>query len=293
MKEIYEMKQTQWKLEDIQRENEQLLQKQRKKETRQFLNQIKKRPRFIQQYVDSYSHREEKINKEIVQLHSILGKKFYDKRKLNRKIDEFINELEHKENERRASDPEWRNAKENEVNLQDEVAEMIKRNLNSQSSDEEEVQIGKGEVNESFVLMSPGSNGKEYEDFLEFKSNVLEKEHERVVRDKERQDSQIDLIRRQSEPKLSRLSSLIFGVIEKRNNSKRNTVNTGDVLRNNLNFVRRRSTLNSDPLAQLGLENKPLGVKKTLSRTNTMLINITTNILKENNRNDAVNVEQD
>ena len=67
-KKNYDNKQEQWNEEDVQQGNMEKLEKEKKKETKLFLNQIKRRPRFAQIFVDQYSLRDENVNKNIIEI---------------------------------------------------------------------------------------------------------------------------------------------------------------------------------------------------------------------------------
>jgi hypothetical protein len=182
LKEKYTNKQVQWKIEDIQQENLEKLEKERRKETKMFLNQIKKRPRFAQQFIDHYSQRDNKVNHHILDINKILGKQFYDKKKLNRKIDEFIYDLDRKEleqTEKLKSSP--REPPSNSANH--EIKKLLqKKNLLDDHEDDLDVEFGKRENEIIFALVNDGRekekspHEKKYEvfqDFQKFKDKVI------------------------------------------------------------------------------------------------------------------------
>jgi len=129
LKDKYEKKQIQWKIEEVQEGNLEKLEKEKKKETKSFLNQIRRRPRAPQQFIDQYSVREQKTNQNIVEINKILGKQHYDKKKLNKKIDEFISELEEKEHQEKI-----KKKREEKIIIppSDQVKKYIKSNLDKE-----------------------------------------------------------------------------------------------------------------------------------------------------------------
>lgn len=181
-KKNYDAKQNQWRMEDIQQETIEKMEKERRKETKMFLNQIKKRPRFTQLYVDDYSKREENTNKNIVELNKMLGKQLYDKKRLNKKIDEFLYNIE-KMNENEPK--EKSNLKdEEESKSRIEVLNKLIRNLNEEKDEEYPFKFGEREneivislVKENrFNEKSPDQKKiDEYKLFQEFKDKVINK----------------------------------------------------------------------------------------------------------------------
>ena len=63
---------------------------------KRIINSIRKRKRNCNKYIDSYSLRDKNVNKQIFTLNKKLGNKILDKKKLNKTIDNFINELNNK-----------------------------------------------------------------------------------------------------------------------------------------------------------------------------------------------------
>ncbi len=182
LKEKYNSKKVQWKVEDIQTENLEKLEKERRKETKTFLNQINKRPRFAQQYIDHYSQRDQKINNNIVDINKALGKQFYDKKKLNKKIDEFIIDMEikNKEDEENLK----LSIKEKPVNSNnDEIRKLLNKNLLNED-DDREIRFGEREneivqalVNSTRDEKSHSAKNRElYNEFKTFKEKIVSQE---------------------------------------------------------------------------------------------------------------------
>lgn len=90
----YDKKKKMWMADDIKRAKEELDEKLKRRENKKIIQEIKKRSRYANLFVDQYSLREERVNKNILDLNHELGKNVYDKKKLNKKIDEFILNLE-------------------------------------------------------------------------------------------------------------------------------------------------------------------------------------------------------
>jgi hypothetical protein len=192
LKEKYNNKQVQWKIEDIQQENLEKLEKERRKETKMFLNQIKKRPRFAQQFIDQYSQRDNKINHQIMDINKILGKQFYDKKKLNRKIDEFIYELERREME---EEEEKLKSSIHEIPPESQTANheirklLQKKNLLDEQEEQQEVEFGKRENEIIYQLVNDGREKEKspterkmeiFQEFQKFKNKVIKMESSRV-----------------------------------------------------------------------------------------------------------------
>lgn len=88
----YEEKKKTWREQDKVIENKEKEELQRVRENRLLINNIRKRPRFDNLYSDQYSNRhfDDNINNLIKRFNSELGRKAYDKRMLNFKVDEFL-----------------------------------------------------------------------------------------------------------------------------------------------------------------------------------------------------------
>ena len=176
------MKQNQWKMEDIQQGNLEKLEKEKKKETKLFLNQIRKRPRFAQIFVDQYSLRDENVNKNIVEISRYLGRNLYEKKNLNTKIEKYLNELE------KNNLVKEENSVQNEDSLNKEqilLQEMMLRNLALDDEDEKEYEkLGVNEKQEILNLVHEGRKEKSKEEVLQgdfnmfqtFKQDVIKKE---------------------------------------------------------------------------------------------------------------------
>lgn len=176
------MKQNQWKMEDVQQGNLEKLEKEKKKETKLFLNQIRKRPRFAQIFVDQYSLRDENTNKNIIEISKFLGRNLYEKKNLNSKIEKYLNELE-KNNQIKEE-----NSIQDEDSLNKEqilLQEMMLRNLALEDEEEKEYEkLGINEKQEIFNLVREGRKEKTKEEILHedfgmfqtFKHDVIKKE---------------------------------------------------------------------------------------------------------------------
>jgi len=181
-KQNYEMKQNQWKMEDVQQGNLEKLEKEKKKETKLFLNQIRKRPRFAQIYVDQYSLRDESVNKNIIEISKFLGRNLYEKKSLNMKIDKYLQELEKDELIKEE------NSIEDEDSLNKEqlmIHDMMLKNLACENYEEDDYnKIGINEKQEILNLVKQGRTEKTDEDILNedfemfqtFKNDVIKKE---------------------------------------------------------------------------------------------------------------------
>jgi len=181
-KKNYEMKQNQWKMEDIQQGNLEKLEKEKKKETKLFLNQIRKRPRFAQIFVDQYSLRDENVNKNIIEISKYLGRNLYDKKNLNMKIEKYLQEIEKNSNIKEENSMEEENSLNKEQLL---IQEMILKNLNAEDDDEKEYEkLGINEKQEILNLVKSGRIEKSQEEifhedfnmFQTFKQDVIKKE---------------------------------------------------------------------------------------------------------------------
>lgn len=86
----YDKLKLEWNREDYRVQNEERLEKERKKEKKKFINSVKRNPRFSNIYTDEYSLRDRIVNDSIVEFNQGLGKGVYDKRRLNRKLNEYI-----------------------------------------------------------------------------------------------------------------------------------------------------------------------------------------------------------
>lgn len=242
LKEKYNNKQVQWKIEDIQQENMEKLEKERRKETKMFLNQIKKRPRFAQQFIDQYSQRDNKINNQILDINKLLGKQFYDKKKLNRKIDDFIYDFERREMEE--EEEKLRNSVQ-EIPPESQTANheikklLQKKNLLDEQEQQTEVEFGKRENEIIYQLVNDGREKEKspserkveiFQEFQKFKSKVIKREESRVnvIGSKEDESKRnINMGRRESKIKDLSYSNIL---------RKSSEEIIGTLRRNSLNF---------------------------------------------------------
>ncbi len=184
LKENYQSKQLQWKVENFQQDNMEKLDKERRKETKMFLNQFKKRPRFAQEFVDSYSLRDNTVNENIIQMNKVLGKHFYDKKRLNKKIDEYLNEIDKRSRE--VNDNSILNSVK--ANKDDELRRKIQDNLAREKEEHFDIQFGKKENEIVIALVNSAKiTGTQYfkeekndfQDFVSFREKVIAQEKEK------------------------------------------------------------------------------------------------------------------
>jgi hypothetical protein len=186
LKENYRAKQVQWEVDNYQNDDTEKLDRERRKETKMFLKQVKKRPRFAQEYVDGYSMRDPTVNQNIIQLNKILGKKFYDKKKLNRKVDDFLNNIF------KSSPENEENSLFNSIksNKDEDLKKKIRENL--KIDQEENIHIEFGNKENEIVLALVNSAQKtgvqffkeernDYDDFLKFREKVISNEKEKEL----------------------------------------------------------------------------------------------------------------
>lgn len=180
-KKNYEDKQQQWKVEDINQGNLEKLEKEKKKETKFFLNQIRRRPRFAQIFVDQYSLRDENVNKNIIEISKYLGRNLYEKKNMNLKIDKFLEELE-KNNQLKGSNPI-----DDEDSLNKEqilLQQMVLKNFEDEQDEENYSKLGIKEKEEILPLLGEVREEKtreqeikeNFEMFKKFKNDVINKE---------------------------------------------------------------------------------------------------------------------
>ncbi len=176
------MKQNQWKVEDVQQGNLEKLEKEKKKETKLFLNQIRKRPRFAQIFVDQYSLRDENVNKNIIEISKYLGRNLYDKKNLNMKIEKYLEEIDKKTNIMEENSFEDENSLNKDQIL---IHDIIMKNLAAEVDEDEEYhKMGKNEKEEIINLVKSGRKEKGQEEafnedfkmFQTFKQDVIKKE---------------------------------------------------------------------------------------------------------------------
>ena len=94
-------KKIEWAKEDVQKKK--IKQKEKKfiEKTKQYLKEIKKVKRKAQLYVDPYSKRDDLINNRIKLFTGSLSGPLYSKKIMQRKLDDFNNFIELKDNEKK------------------------------------------------------------------------------------------------------------------------------------------------------------------------------------------------
>ncbi len=171
------------KEERLKREEKEL-----KKENKKFFKNVNNCPRYAQQFVDQYSLRDQTVNKEIIDLTKYLGKQTYDKKKLNKKIDEYLNEIDGKSklaNNNKVNNSKKKKGMKN--NNEGENRKPICKNLKDDPKDFNEFSFGNRE-NEIVVALVNSTKKKDtmserdknkqnYNEFKKFKDNVLRKEN--------------------------------------------------------------------------------------------------------------------
>ena len=176
------MKQNQWKVEDIQQGNLEKLEKEKKKETKLFLNQIRKRPRFAQIFVDQYSLRDENINKNIIEIRKYLGRNLYKKKNLNNKIEKYLQELEKNNLIMEENSIQEENSLNKEQNL---LHEMMLHNMALEDEEDKEYhRMGVNQKQEIMSLVKEGRKEKTKEEIMQedlymfqtFKQDVIKKD---------------------------------------------------------------------------------------------------------------------
>lgn len=157
------------------------LEKEKKKETKQFLNQIRRRPRFAQIFVDQYSLRDENVNKNIIEINKHLGRNLYEKKNMNLKIDKYLDLIENN----KLKEEEYLNTENSYDKEQIILQQMMLKNLEFDEEMENHYnKMGTREKEEILALVKKGRIEKnkeqtfkeDFELFQDFKQHVLKKE---------------------------------------------------------------------------------------------------------------------
>ena len=174
--EYYKKIQQNWDKEEEQERIKIQLEKKRKIESRKFLSIIKQTKRKAHVYNDPYSIRDEKINKDLIQINNLLGKEKVNKVQLNRKIEEFI-EAQDKEEERklfnqsivREKEKHERNRIIDKINEENEYV-LKEQKINDRFFGEKTV------ITTSFQTKNSEDRfGEQYDKFKSFKEYVIQK----------------------------------------------------------------------------------------------------------------------
>jgi len=161
IKKTFEETKKEWKRDGIQQQKLEKLEKERRILNRNFLNEIKSKPKFLQKFVDPYSKRE-----------NILKSNNDNKNKKPKKLKEKL--MQTTENI------------QNEVNVccSNEIYESIKKNIASESEENDHgndsIVLG-GKSNEIITHVKksasqPSDPNKVYQEFQEYKKIIIEKE---------------------------------------------------------------------------------------------------------------------
>ena len=157
------------------------MEKEKKKETKQFLNQIKRRPRFAQIFVDQYSLRDENVNKNIIEINKHLGRNLYEKKNMNLKIDKYLDLMDN-EKIKEEEDFDEENSFDKEQLL---LQQMMLKNLEFEEEEDGTYdKIGTLEKEQILSLVNKGRVEKDkdeafkedFELFQDFKQHVIKKE---------------------------------------------------------------------------------------------------------------------
>jgi hypothetical protein len=181
-KKNYDNKQEQWNEEDVQQGNMERLEKEKKKETKLFLNQIKRRPRFAQIFVDQYSLRDENVNKNIIEINKHLGRNLYEKKNMNLKIDKYLDVIDNDNKINDEDELEEENSFEKENLFLQQM--MLKKLEFEEESDNIYDKLGIKEKEQILKLVNKGRIEKNKEEiykenfemFQNFKQHVIKKE---------------------------------------------------------------------------------------------------------------------
>jgi len=181
-KKNYDNKQEQWNEEDVQQGNMEKLEKEKKKETKLFLNQIKRRPRFAQIFVDQYSLRDENVNKNIIEINKHLGRNLYEKKNMNLKIDKYLDQINNNDKVKEEDEYDEENSFDKEQLV---LQQMMLKNLEfEEDADNTYDRIGIKEKEQILELVKRGRIEKnkdeifkeDFELFQDFKQHVIKKE---------------------------------------------------------------------------------------------------------------------
>jgi hypothetical protein len=181
-KKNYDNKQEQWNEEDVQQGNMERLEKEKKKETKLFLNQIKRRPRFAQIFVDQYSLRDENVNKNIIEINKHLGRNLYEKKNMNLKIDKYLDVIDNNDKIKDEEELDEENSFDKENLFLQQM--MLKKLEFDEDEDNVYDKLGIKEKEQILELVNKGKIEKNKEEiykenfemFQNFKQNVIKKE---------------------------------------------------------------------------------------------------------------------
>jgi hypothetical protein len=231
------------------------LEKERKKDNKMFMNQIKRRPRAVQLFIDQYSVREQKLNKHIIELNNDLNKQTMDKKKLNKKVEEFINNIYNEKVENDEIEQELSPIK----NISDERQKLIEKMIKNMENEtdenkdyilnlnEYEVNLKKGTYNNSNNLNDEENKLKNLALFKEFKEKIISKENQKTLIKLNKEEKNSKLNSQDTKNKSSTLLKLVsknnllqFDSNKIMNNLRRDSSNREEVV-NKIGLLKRNT----------------------------------------------------
>ena len=155
-----------------------------KKESRRiFLKEIAKVPRTAQIFIDNYSLRDDETNRNIVELNRLLKLQNMDKTNINKKIDDFLVDLEERKKNQIAELERIPVViiEGDDTNI---IREQIKRNLQNEPNIETDDNIlaYKKIIEKKPIDLSNQTVTENYNVFKQFKDRILEKKQEVMYR---------------------------------------------------------------------------------------------------------------
>ena len=147
-----------------------------KESRRIFLKEIAKVPRTAQIFIDNYSLRDDETNRNIVELNRLLKLQNMDKTNINKKIDDFLVDLEERKKNQIAELERIPVViiEGDDTNI---IREQIKRNLQNEPNIETDDNIlaYKKIIEKKPIDLSNQTVTENYNVFKQFKDRILEK----------------------------------------------------------------------------------------------------------------------
>jgi len=179
LQEQYNKKKHDWRIKD------QIEDKMRKKELenkhsrKEFMKEIETVPRIAQIFVDNYSLRDDETNKNIVEINRILRKQHLDKTTVNKKIDDFLVQLE----ERKVNNLMELNKMTEVFTIEENnVKEVMKKNLENEKFTEENENLlnSNKPLNKVGVDMTNQTVTDNFNIFKQYRDKILDKNQEEI-----------------------------------------------------------------------------------------------------------------
>jgi hypothetical protein len=163
--------------------------KENKRLNSKFMNMSTRKRRYVPLFMDQYTQNDEEQQKNILNINENLDKKYLDKNKLEKKIDDFLSEMERKSLFEKLYNEESKVAEhKNEFlekikkKISEETVEDVYHQLNDYNKEDAHVKVKHNYIDsEQNNLIKKEQN---YEMFKEFRNRVFEKATKQLVSNK-------------------------------------------------------------------------------------------------------------